>query len=263
MSSISKTYVNYDQYKSALKFLKETKAEQMRCLGHLIHTYYNIKDVDKNSDKNVLWNTSIIEDVWLYKYCKLPFVQDRLLGQYDVIDPIFDLINFESNCITVIAAESENVNINFTYEDNGVGWVLTDDDTILVYGTTLMHKTLYQIKETIKGFTREKFEGAIYLDFFGLSLKYENGKYYSKQNDEYTLEVDVFDCSEEYFKFPKLKHSYNENDFMKFRGELIYFATENEVYGLTSFKNWKEDEFKPTHLARYRVPNYITDIIHG
>ena len=69
MAYIDKTYVNHSQWLQARQFADETQAEQIRCLGATINFYYDREDASQMGDDFVLWNTSQLQDVWLYQNC--------------------------------------------------------------------------------------------------------------------------------------------------------------------------------------------------
>ena len=260
MSVIDKTYVNYEQFKQARQFADETKAEQIRCLGEEIPIYYTIDELNENAVNFVLWNTSSIQDIWLYQNCKLPFIQERLLEQYGEIPLVFKLVTFEQNYISLVGAISENVGIYFWYNDNDSPMLLEPTDEILVYGTTFFFKVIDNIKETICGYGKSYFDGEITINYYGIYLTYKSGIWYNTvgYDVDLTCHIDSDDI-----KFPKIKYSFSKSDFTKFRGELVYFSLENEIVGFDSFNGWKKDEMQENiYLGRYRIPDYILNHIH-
>jgi len=261
MAGIDKTYVNHSQWIQARQFADETQAEQIRCLGAPINFYYDHEDAAQMGDDFVLWNTSQLQDVWLYQNCKLPFIQERLDVQYGKTkSPLFELITFEQNCISLLQANTKDISIDFWYKDGEDFLVLDDTDEVLVYGTTLMFKVLDQIKETIHGFTHEPFKGEFAIDFFGCNMTYEKDKFFAYK-DSVKIEVKPLFCDKSFIKFPKVKYSFKKSDFKKYRGELIYFSGEEELFPLTYYKGWKEHEFKSTNLWRFNIPQYILNLI--
>lgn len=90
MACIDKTYVDADQLKEAIAWVKKVSPIQLENGLHYDILYYvksyndiDDPDFDWNRDQYILWNTPIWFDRWLWVNCPLDFIRRRLQVQYD------------------------------------------------------------------------------------------------------------------------------------------------------------------------------------
>lgn len=256
MAGIDKTYVNKSQWLQARAFADETKDQQIKELGSPIPFYYdNVHDV---GDNTVLWNTSMIQDIWLRKNCPLDFIQDRLNVQYDTasLDILAELCTFEHIGLEIRSIESPSGNIYFWYNNGDDTWLLEETDTILVYGTTYIYELLDKAMASIRGL--DNFSGNVYFDFYGAGLRYIDGKISTESGTEIHLGY----IDEKVIKLPKFKHSFNSRDAKRFRPELIYFSHTSDVVCLYEYMDIESLNIpKAIKAGRFDIPSYMLKFI--
>lgn len=261
MAGIDKTYVNKSQWLQAKEFADITKNQQIKELGSSIPFYYD--NADEIGDDTVLWNTSVIQDIWLRKNCRLDFIQNRLDAQYggsfnkgSSLDILAELCTFEHVGLEIRSIESPSGNIYFWYNEGDDTWLLEETDTILVYGTTYIYELLDKIMVSIRGY--DNFSGTVTFDFYGAGLKYVDGKIFTESG----LMIDLGYINEKAIKLPKLKHSFNSRDVKRFRPEMIYFSHTSDVVCLHEYKNIDSLNIpKAIKAGRFDIPTYILKFI--
>lgn len=269
MAGIDKTYVTVDQWHLGKKFWDDTKDQQIRELGHLIGLYHETEKTIY--DDCVLWNTSILEDIWLKRNCPLDFIQDRIEFQYgDTFskgreDGFMSLMaqncDFSENGIYLheMVSADEKIAIYFWFESaDGETMTLDETDEICLYGTTHFHKVLHSLKVILCG--DEVFHGEIKFSYHGAYLIYHDGKCQIETKDG-LKDIDFRMSWSDEFKFPKINYSWNSKDAKKYRPEFIFFSTENEIYSLADFKDLPEslNIGEGIRIGRFGLPEYIRE----
>jgi hypothetical protein len=263
MAGIDKTYVNYEQWLQAKKFAEETQQAQIDAMGRAIQLYYT-EDIEPGSNDITLWNTSVLQDAWLYQNCKLDFIQSRLKYQYNNKFPeLFSLMDFNDPGVYLVSISSENVNMDFFYEEEGETMIYDRSDTIVVYGTHLLLKAIDEIKEFLHFRGSKKLDYDLDIMFYGLNMHYssESNKWFLTEGEgdelKYEKELEPFPFTT--LQLPNIKWSFEKKDFFSVRPESIFFASEKEVYHLTDFKEWEKyaKSVDKLWLDRFGVPEYI------
>lgn len=269
MAGIDKTYLTRKQYIEVRNWYIENLEKQKIELGTPIylHPFYTEHDVDfdevteeymkKNtSDVNnfkdgaVAWNTSNIEDIWLSKNCKLPFVQQRLVEQYGKGWSWFTL--------------SEKLDFNETprlvriYDDNSMIYFFDSDkkyiDNFIVYGTTYFYKLLKQTIEVCSGYSKKE-DIKVDLMFYGLEIEYKNGGWFYDNNYVHFPFINEF---REVFELPEFKHSYKISDSKNMKPDSIILSKEDSCHDIAQYENHKEFSIK---RYMFELPDYIHDMI--
>ena len=104
MAGIDKTYIkSYKDYKEVLDWCKNIDIV-IDDYGNKIQPYLwlynpNLTENDFNKDKNnkqhIIWNTTLIQDLYLIRYCPCKVVQKRIKEVYSS-DYIEDVLNFNT-----------------------------------------------------------------------------------------------------------------------------------------------------------------------
>ena len=106
MANIDKTYVkSYKEYKEVLDWCKnigividdyDNKIQPYSWLynPYLTENDFN-KDKDKNNKQHIILNTTLIQDLYLIRYCPCKVVQKRMKEVYSP-DYIEDVLNFNT-----------------------------------------------------------------------------------------------------------------------------------------------------------------------
>ncbi len=270
MAGIDKTYVNYKQWLEARKFANETREEQIKALGGAIGFYYDSDDASRMGDDFVLWNTSGLQDAWLYQNCKLSFIQNRLASQYGFSDneskipELFKLMDFTNPGAYLIQVSSDKINMDLFYTENDDMLVFDETCAIVIYGTTLFLKIINEIKEFLYFRGDKKLNYDLAIQYYGLDLIYK-----SSEDDWFLRNAENCDKKLSPFSFtklnlPKINYSFDSSDIFKVVPEAVYFSNETETYHLTDFKEYEkfiDKKKKKVHLNRFNIPDYITDFI--
>jgi hypothetical protein len=277
MASIDKTYVNFEEWCEAKKFHDETLEAQIKAMGRPISLYYETeKEAAELGDDFILWNTSQLQDAWLFQNCKLDFVQRRLACQYNSfkngsdifagMPEIFILMNFEEPGAYLVRIESEKINMDFFYNKDDEMLIYDQDDTILIYGTTLALKVIDEVKEFVHfngGYKQLNYDVAIL--YYGINLIYKADKkewFLSEPDKELSKEMSPLAFTN--LRLPKINYSFKSSDIFKVIPEAVYFSSETEVYHLTDFKEYEKyvrKADKKVFLNRFGIPDYITNFI--
>ena len=104
MAGIDKTYVkSYKDYIEVLDWCKNIGIV-IDDYGNKIQPYLwlynpNLTENDFNKDKNnkqyIIWNTTLIQDLYIIRYCPCKVIQKRMKEVYS-IDYINDVLNFNT-----------------------------------------------------------------------------------------------------------------------------------------------------------------------
>ena len=104
MAGIDKTYIkSYKDYKKVLDWCKNIDVV-IDDYGNKIQPYSwlynpNLTENDFNKDKNnkqhIIWNTTLIQDLYLIRHCPCKIVQKRMREVY-LLDYINDVLNFNT-----------------------------------------------------------------------------------------------------------------------------------------------------------------------
>jgi len=284
MAGIDKTYVNKEQYIQAREFWIKTYKKQIRDLGDSLWLYpfttikygdwdeelkdcptlyeeitpevlkENTKDINDIGNDSPLWNTSTLQDIWLYQNCKLDFVQERLKVQYS--DNYFDKfkdINYKHKP-QLLALKLKGKKLTYFYKSLDKENVLSID-SILVYGTTLIFKALDEVQRLITNrYDKPEIIDEIVIDWYGLTLKFKKDKWFHKKEEFYIPHM-----NQEDFKLPKVKYSWKFKDTEKYDLEQIFISTETEIYDLSIFKGVTKENIG--NLGKYYLPDYLNNKI--
>jgi hypothetical protein len=284
MSAIDKTYVKKSEYLLAREFWLSTREKQIKELGRPIYLYsfveYDVdpdkitlehletkKDIDffvNDVTEFPLWNTSLTEDLWLLKNCKLDFVQKRLREQHGSdwygITYVDDIDFTEKPCFIQITKKKKGFYADsniyfFTNSDNlsSKDFELNLIDKILVYGTTDFFKFFNYTKNIIL-YSREKdpnLEVSFY--YYGLLIDYRDDKFFINEK-EISFKLSNFDD----WEIPKIKYSFNVSDADDYNAHEIYFSAEDIVYPLTDFIDYDTKQIK---RYIFHLPAYIRNLI--
>lgn len=262
MASIDKIYVNFEQYKEVLNFFNNKNIKKFKnFLGYEpnIPKYVESDFVDGDL---VLFNNTHMEDLWFVKYCKLPFIQDRLKVQY-----ADNWIGWKKLKLSekgfIISIEDKNFNRDdsyfapYSFIDQST---IRHYDKILVYGTTYFIYALdkaYSIIENNSLFIDgDSLPFTVDFDIYGIHIKAVNilgdVKYYFGESDE-ELMLGKIDISRNFTKF-KIKHSFNKKDYFNYKPQQIVLSFDDEFINVDMFKDFTFDQ-----MDRYFsfLPKYI------
>lgn len=249
MAGIDKTYVNRSQYLQARKFWCDTYQNQIADLGETIFMYpfSNIEisskditpgilqsrteDIECCNENNALWNTCRLQDIWLSKNCHLDFVQNRLKEQYSkpYYFKQFDAMDFSKKpFLGSFILKGSEVEF-FNYERGSNVEAKDTHQKYIVYGTTLLHKTFFEIQQICDSYSN--FESdlieTLTIQWYGLNVQWYKGKWYNlneKSERENLIEIPSF-----LINTPEIKYSFNRKDMLKFKSDAIIIATEKEL----------------------------------
>ena len=258
MACIDKTYADHEQYELAKRFWEGTVEQQRKELGSPI----DLCERDSVQGVSILWNTSVIEDIWLKKYCNIDFILNRIEAQYGTstcgLSTLAQHCDFTSIGLVIgqIKSSTGKLIVDLFYDTGEDQYVFDEKDTILNYGTTLLHKTLYDAKEAISGYTC--FDGTIKFNYWGADLFYNKGTLTIDGTEQV---VNLGYLSEEDFKLPNIKHSYDSKEVKRSKIEAIFISSDDEVIPLLRFKGigsyTKTAIMKGLQHGRFHTPNYI------
>ncbi len=276
MAAIDKTYVTKKQYIEIKQWWLKTRKKQKRDLGSEIWLYpfaflsetddnlvvtkeYDVESDYElqflNEDDVTLWNTSITQDMWLYKYCPFDYIKEQMKDNIGQLANYVDDFKFgKAKGVYIYKIDYTNNNYSpavetelcFFQERNDEIYTL---DRIIVYGTTYMQKFLYDVVKVIKG--NLNMPGLnILFEYNGIQLSCNGAGIITSGSEQLKLGY----ISEKLFNLPKLKHSYSINDCKNYKDEEIFISTENECFNILSFV-----DFDRQNIKRYlnHVPNYI------
>ncbi len=259
MASIDKTYVNKAEWKEAVQFYNETVEQQFKDMGEDIYLYY---DEAPDLDEFVLWNTSQIQDIWLWKNCQLPFVRNRLKVQYDesFLETFANLIDFSHPDATIVLIKDEHLEFDlplFKELSDTESLAFDSSDEILVYGSTNYLETL------------DKVLNCDYMDasnlyfivcFFGANLTYDKGQW-KDDNGNILNEIPRL---QNHWNIPKINHSFDSTDVLRYEIDKIFISTEKGIHPITDYTNLPSDPAaisKWIKAGRFEIPNYIYKFI--
>ncbi len=246
MASIDKTYANYDQYLKAIKFLDDNSEKMLKELGeeNVITTYYK-KDhfFDEPESTKPLWNTSIIQDIWLKRKCPLDFVQDRIKSQYGSDFKTLSLFSAYMDFSNGLTASIIRFKVCESYIDlfdttNDETYVFDETDELVVYGdSTFLEIVSEMIDPEGYGYTSAHFDFSVEFDICGMNIAYRDSKYYFEDTIlDFIPEVKI--------NFPKIKHSYDVNDTDNIPASQIIFSNRNTFCSLDQYKNYTDFDVK-------------------
>lgn len=272
MASIDKTYVNWNEYKEIECFFSvEMEFKQESDLGFKIERNKYVESDFFDNETRVLWNTSVIEDMWLANNCKLNFIQERLKSQYPKNWIGWENLKFNELGFLVSAKHNNSIISPFKKVDDNSVEVF---DELLVYGTTFFHRFYHSIMNIVMGrmnrlYHYDSFSFDVEFEIFGLYIiaksSFNGTKYYlvSEKNfdnpivDENEISYGYFCGDSNFFRFfqkHKIKHSYDKSDFNQYRPEQIIMSHENECFNVDMYV-----DYSPEYLDRYLMllPEYI------
>lgn len=259
MAAIDKTYVNESEWNLAKKFHQETLDQQIKELPTSISLYY---DEFPGGDECVLWNTSRIQDIWLWKNCQLDFIKERLKFQYGegYFNELSNLITFEQNYVSLVEIDSEPYYFPLFYQVNDTEVEMFEpSDEILIYGST----NWLEVLDYIKNFTfSTKRDIEFSICYYGAILTYKNGDWFDENDNQLKSNISWFDSE---LHFPKINHSLDSNDVLKVPNKhFIFIADESGIHPITDYKNLPDDLSiiqKWINSGRFGIPRYIHSII--
>lgn len=256
---------NYNQYLSAIEFLEDNSEKMLKELGaeNVITTCYDIDelDIDNKESSRVLWNTSIIQDIWLKRNCQLDFVQDRIKSQYGSDFKTLSLFSAYmdfSNGLTasIIRFDIGESYINLFYTTNDETYVFDENDELVVYGDSTFLEIVSQIVNPEGyGYTSAHFDFSVEFDICGMNIAYRDSKYYFKDTIlDFIPEVKI--------NFPKIKHSYDVNDADNVPASQIIFSDRNTFCSLDQYENYTDYDLKRfIKIGKFNInPNILNFI---
>lgn len=276
MASIDKIYCHKIDYLEFCKFWMKTKEQQLMEMGELLglHPFYTEKDWTQFDFKKLeelgnsyfpddytnmpLMNNSVIWDLWLKKNCDIKFVTERIDEQYGgsyMMQNAKDFdFNQESFVMSIERKDPDSDLLLYFFRTRGddlkEGEIYVHDK-IIFYGTTYLLKIIDKAIDAFNG----KLGGSkltVIVDFYGMIIKFEHGKYYRLIGED-EIEIDnLFDLSLSHF--PEIKHSYSMKEIEDYEPEEIYISDEIEAFDITQYK-----DFNISHFPRYikLLPGYI------
>lgn len=276
MASIDKIYCHKIEYLEFCKFWMKTKEQQLMEMGELLglHPFYTEKDFTQFDFKKLkelgnsyfpddytnmpLMNNSVIWDLWLKKNCDIDFVTQRIDEQYEGSYMMQNAKDFDFNqkmfVMSIERNDSESDLLLYFFRTRGddlkEGEIYVHDK-IIFYGTTHLLKVIDKAIDAFNGKIRGS-KLTIIVEVYGMTIKFEHGKYYRLIGED-EIEVDnLFDLSLSHF--PEIKHSYSMKESEDYEPEEIYISDEIEAFDITQYK-----DFNISYFPRYikLLPDYI------
>ncbi len=236
MASIDKTYVNAKQWLEAKQFLQENHEQIMRELGSTINLYYS--EPPEQDTEFVLWNTSEITDVWLWKNCPLEFIKQRLQQQYDTewLELFATNMTFEDGNCAYLVELNELQFISSTDEDEVS--IFDSTDTIVVYGDSSFLEDIEVYVNLIQdGFiTHKPTRNPYYLIYLcGMTISYHDGSFYNETNKKIDSIPNGIKVN-----LPSIKYTFNSADAVGVVPTNLIFSNNGEYSSLADFKNYEK-----------------------
>jgi hypothetical protein len=258
MASIDKTYLTKKESVKFFRWYHKNKSKMKKDLGYnifLMSTKKDFKLLPSDSDLPI-WSTSTIEDIWIYKNCKLKSIRGRIKGQYP--KNWIGFLDFKFEKEIRIFSITENGTPLYFFKDCGDGtidWL----EEMISYGTTYVFELIDKASKVVSNPEDSLLD--IKYSYCGLDINFKNGRI-TKLGKEYNKEITTGYTPKGNVLTPTIKHSYNLKDIKKgkYVGEAVILSHKNEAFDMMSYKNGSLDNIK--RYIRF-LPDFIQKNIKG